>query len=165
MLTRIGVNWQEVRTACDLTSITHLIVPGGESTAVRTIGMDTGLWRKLADFQGPVMGTCMGSILMAREALSPPSQGFGMLDITVERNAYGRQIHSFSSQGSLDFSDEPFEMIFIRAPKVVRIADSVKPIAWLNGEVTGVLCGNKMALTFHPELSDDTCVHEYFLRF
>ena len=109
------------------------------------------------------MGTCMGSIMMANEIQEPKADGFSMLDIAVKRNAYGRQINSFIATGKTEFSEKPFEMVFIRAPKIVRIGDNVRPIAWLDNEVTGVMAGNKIAVTFHPELGNDVSLHKYFV--
>jgi 5'-phosphate synthase pdxT subunit len=163
VLRKSGVSYKEVRSESDLSGVTHLIVPGGESTTIRKVAKSESFWSKLASFNGPVMGTCMGSILMAKEIKSPEGEGWGMIDITAERNAYGRQINSFTSTGKIAVSDEPFEMVFIRAPKFTRIGDNVKPIAWLGDEVTGVISGNKMALAFHPELADDNRLHQHFL--
>jgi 5'-phosphate synthase pdxT subunit len=160
----LGVRGREVRNSGDIEGVTHLIVPGGESTTIRKVAQSNGLWDKLASFHGPVMGTCMGSILMARTILSPDAQGWGMLDLTVERNAYGRQINSFTARGKVAFMDNDLEMVFIRAPKIISFGEGVKPCAWLGDEVAGVISGNKMALTFHPELSGNTGVHEYFLN-
>ena len=159
----MGVTGREIRNSGDLEGVTHLIVPGGESTTIQKIAQFDGLWDKLVDFQGPVMGTCMGSILMARTILSPDARGWGMINLAVQRNAYGRQINSFAARGKIAFLDHEFEMVFIRAPKIIKYGDDVKPLAWLGNEVTGVISGNKMALTFHPELSGSTLVHEYFL--
>jgi len=159
----LGIQGREVRNSRDLQGVTHLIVPGGESTTIQKVAQFNGLWDKLVDFEGPVMGTCMGSILMARTILSPDSLGWGMVDLTVERNAYGRQINSFTARGKIAFLDHEFEMVFIRAPKIIKYGVDVKPLAWLGNEVTGVISGKKMALTFHPELSGSSQVHEYFL--
>lgn len=163
VLKTIGAETREVRNSLDLNGVTHLIIPGGESTTIRKLTLANGLWDRLVGFPGPVMGTCMGSILMAQNIQAPDSKGWGMLEMTVRRNAYGRQINSFSAIGKVAFVDEGFEMVFIRAPKIVRYSDSVKPIAWLDDEVTGVVSGNKIALTFHPELSGSSKLHEYFL--
>ena len=160
---KLGVAHKEIRSENDLSGVTHLVVPGGESTTIRKVAKSEGFWNRLASFPGPVMGTCMGSVLMAKEIESPEGEGWGMLDITAKRNAYGRQINSFTAEGKIAISDKPFEMVFIRAPKFGRIGDKVRPIAWLGDEVTGVISGNKMALAFHPELSESGCFHEYFL--
>jgi len=164
VLEKLKIECREVRNSNDLNIISHLIVPGGETTTIRQVTQHDGLWEKLSTFPRPVMGTCMGCILMADIVQDPDSRGWGMLDITIRRNAYGRQINSFTSDGKVEFIDEPFNMVFIRAPRIIRYTNSVKPIAWLDDEVTGVIAGNKMALTFHPELSRSTKLHEYFLE-
>lgn len=163
VLQALEVEYRELRNSLDLKGVSHLIVPGGESTTIRKITQLNGLWNNMADFAGPVLGTCMGSILMAKTILTPDSDGWGMLDLTIKRNAYGRQISSFSADGRIAFSDKPFDMVFIRAPKIISFGNSVKPIAWLGDDITGVVSGNKMALTFHPELSGSSKLHEYFL--
>ena len=165
VLKTINVESREVRNLGDLTGVTHLIIPGGESTTIRKIAQTDGLWEKIGQFKGPVMGTCMGSILMAKKILDPDGDGWGMLDIAIRRNAYGRQVHSFTAIGRVTFDQEPFEMVFIRAPKFTEIGKNVKPVAWLHDEVTGVVSGNKMALTFHPELTGNAVFHRYFLEF
>ncbi len=162
-LERIGIDHKEIRTGNDLVGITHLIVPGGESTTIRKISKSNGLWEKLARFEGPVMGTCMGSVIMAHEIEAPKDDALGLLDMTVRRNAYGRQINSFAADGRIKFLTEPFEMVFIRAPKITRMGKDVEPIAWLGDDITGVMSGNKIAFTFHPELSDSAGIHEFFI--
>ncbi len=163
VLNKLDVASRELRNLSDLDGVTHLIVPGGESTTIRKVAQGNGLWKPLESFKGPVMGTCMGSILMARKIQAPDADGWGMLDIVIRRNAYGRQISSFVSPGRIAFLEKPFEMVFIRAPKIVEMGPNVKPIAWLGEEITGVISGNKLALTFHPELSGSVELHEYFL--
>jgi 5'-phosphate synthase pdxT subunit len=160
---KLSVAHKEIRVADDFSGVTHLVIPGGESTTIRKVAKSNGFWGHLASFEGPVMGTCMGSVLMAKEIESPAADGWGMLDITIKRNAYGRQINSFAENGKIALSDDPFEMVFIRAPKFIRIGQNVKPIAWLENEITGVISGNKLALAFHPELSESSLFHEYFL--
>ncbi len=160
MLSTIGIESREIRRSEELNAITHLIIPGGESTTIRKVARQNGLWNKLASFEGPVMGTCMGSILMGQ--LSDGEETLGMIDMKVHRNAYGRQIVSFTAEGKLDFADNPFEMVFIRAPRIVEIGENVEPIAWLGDEITGVRSGNRLAVTFHPELTSRADVHKYF---
>jgi 5'-phosphate synthase pdxT subunit len=160
---KLGVAYKEIRSEADFSDVTRLVIPGGESTTIRKVAKSDGFWKKLASFKGPVMGTCMGSVLMAKEIESPPDEGWGMLDITARRNAYGRQINSFTGEGKTSISAGPFEMVFIRAPKFVRIGAGVKPIAWMDDEITGLISGNKMALAFHPELTDSSVFHEYLL--
>lgn len=164
MLHRLGVQPIEVRASGELENITHLIIPGGESSTIRKVTQTNGYWGGLAGFKGPVMGTCMGSILMASEIEKSDEDGWGMLDISIRRNAYGPQVHSSVVDGKAEFSAEPFEMVFIRAPKIIRMGERVRPIAWMGDDVVGVVSGNKMALTFHPELSDDPGFHKLFLE-
>ncbi len=163
VLNRLKIKNREIRNPADLDGVTHLIIPGGESTTIRKVAQSNGLWDLLSKFSGPVMGTCMGSIMMANKITNPSGDGWRMIDMTVERNGYGRQINSFTAEGKVDFSESPFEMVFIRAPKIVKIGNSVKPIAWLNDDITGVISGNKLALTFHPELTASSKIHEYFI--
>ena len=160
MLSKIGEESREIRLSGDLDGISHLIIPGGESTTIRKVAKQNGLWSKLASFKGPVLGTCMGSILLGM--LSETDETLGMIDMKIERNAYGRQINSFVADGKVKFIDSPFEMVFIRAPKIIEIGENVDPIAWLKDEITGVVSGNKIAVTFHPELSENADVHKYF---
>jgi 5'-phosphate synthase pdxT subunit len=162
-LSRIGIDHKEIRTSSELAGITHLIVPGGESTTIRKVAQSNGLWPELARFEGPVMGTCMGSVIMANRIESPADEALGMIDMTIRRNAYGRQINSLAADGRVKFSNEPFEMVFIRAPRIMKTGKNVEPIAWLGDEVTGVMERNKIALTFHPELSDSIVIHEFFI--
>lgn len=163
-LMAIGAEYREIRNSKDLEGVSNLIVPGGESTTISKIAKYNGLWEKLSQFDGPVMGTCMGSILMADTIEASKSKGWGMIDMSIRRNAYGRQVHSFTALGKIAFINGPFEMIFIRAPRIIQYDKNVKPIAWLDKEVVGVISGNKLALTFHPELSGNSKVHEYFLN-
>ncbi len=105
----------------------------------------------------------MGSVIMARGIEEPQDEALGLIDMTVRRNAYGRQINSFTADGRIKFLSEPFEMVFIRAPKITRMGKDVEPIAWLGDDITGVMSGNKIAFTFHPELSDSAGIHEFFI--
>jgi 5'-phosphate synthase pdxT subunit len=163
VLRTMGIVYREVRNPVDLAGVSHLIIPGGESTTIRKVSQINGLWEKLVNYRGPVMGTCMGSILMADFILSPDARGWSMLDMTIERNAYGRQIDSFAAGGRVAFLEQDLEMVFIRAPKIVSFGKGVSPLAWLGQEVTGVISGNKLALTFHPELSGSVKMHEFFV--
>jgi len=164
ILEKLNVAYKEIRNPQDLTGVTDMIIPGGESTTIRLVAQKNGLWERLKSFNGPVMGTCMGSILMANKIESPPAEGLNLMDMTIARNAYGRQVHSFTSFGKIDFIEEPFEMVFIRAPKIARFGKDIRPIARLGDEITGVISKNRLALAFHPELTGDTRIHQYFLN-
>jgi 5'-phosphate synthase pdxT subunit len=125
-----------------------------------------GFFEALVDFCGkkPVFGTCAGAILLAREVLSPPQRSLGVLDATVERNAYGRQIDSsiLTVQTALDGG--PLEMVFIRAPRITATGAGVKVLAERDGFATLVRQGSVLAATFHPELSVDRRVHQLFVQ-
>lgn len=144
--------------------VSAVIIPGGESTTISRLMVKNGLLdplRKLGGGEGlPIMGTCAGLIMLSREVIgATPEQRFlGLLDVRVNRNAYGRQVDSFEAPVRLSFSDEPFPGVFIRAPRIVEtLSDEVRPIAWLGDRVVGVEEGNVIGLEFHPpELTDDT---------
>jgi 5'-phosphate synthase pdxT subunit len=165
-LEELGAEVVLVKKPEQLDAIDGLIIPGGESgTFLKLLGED-GL-AKLKDFVRvkPTFGTCAGCILLAAEVENPKQAGLGALDITVRRNAYGRQIDSSIREGR--FLGEPVEMVFIRAPKIERTGKDVEVIATEGGgeDEIPVLVrkGNTLAATFHPELSDDRRIHQYFL--
>lgn len=153
-----------------LEEISAIIIPGGESTTISRLMQKNGLFepvKKLGEEGLPIMGTCAGLIMLSKEVIgATPEQKFlELLDVKVNRNAYGRQVDSFEAPIKLAFSDEPFLGVFIRAPRIVELlSDKVKPIAWLGDRVVGIEQDNVIGLEFHPELTDDTRVHEYFLR-
>jgi 5'-phosphate synthase pdxT subunit len=152
-----------------LEDISAIIIPGGESTTISRLMVKNGLFesvKKLGEEGLPIMGTCAGLIMLSRKVIgATPEQRFlQLLDVRVNRNAYGRQVDSFEAPIKLAFSDELFTGVFIRAPRIVELlSEKVKPIAWLGERVVGVEQDNIIGLEFHPELTDDTRVHEYFL--
>jgi 5'-phosphate synthase pdxT subunit len=163
-LEELGAEVVLVKKPEQLDNIDGLIIPGGESgTFLKLLGED-GL-ENLRDFvrAKPTFGTCAGCILLATEVENPKQAGLGALDITVRRNAYGRQIDSSIREGR--FLGDPIEMVFIRAPKIERVGEGVEIIATEGRDRDPVLVrkGNTLAATFHPELSDDPRIHEYFL--
>ncbi|MDV3103926.1 pyridoxal 5'-phosphate synthase glutaminase subunit PdxT [Thermococcus waiotapuensis] len=171
-LANLGVSGEVfwLRRPEQLEGISAIIIPGGESTTISRLMLKTGLFepvKKLGEEGLPIMGTCAGLIMLSKEVVgATPEQRFlELLDVKVNRNAYGRQVDSFEAPIKLAFSDEPFIGVFIRAPRIVELLSSrVKPIAWLGDRVVGVEQDNLIGLEFHPELTDDTRVHEYFLR-
>ncbi|WP_148882883.1 pyridoxal 5'-phosphate synthase glutaminase subunit PdxT [Thermococcus aciditolerans] len=171
-LENLGVTGEVVwlRKPEQLEGISAIIIPGGESTTISRLMLKNGLLepvRKLGEDGLPIMGTCAGLIMLSKEVIgATPEQRFlELLDVRVNRNAYGRQVDSFEAPIRLTFSDEPFPGVFIRAPRIVELLnDKVRPIAWLGDRVVGVEADNLIGLEFHPELTDDTRVHEYFLR-
>jgi pyridoxal 5'-phosphate synthase pdxT subunit len=156
MLRRLGAEVVEVRAPQQLEDLDGLVVPGGESTAImrliRRYGLDTALRR----FRGPVFGTCAGMIVLDREHL-------GLADILVDRNAYGRQVASFEAELDLDGRPEPVTGVFIRAPRLRDLGPGVEVLAELDGEPVLLRDGRVLVASFHPELTDDTRVHELFL--
>jgi 5'-phosphate synthase pdxT subunit len=150
--------------------IDGLVIPGGESgTFLKLLGEEG--FEKLKQFVRvkPTFGTCAGAILLATEVENPKQAGLGAIDISIRRNAYGRQIDSSIREGQLLQSslnakpDSPLEMVFIRAPKIERIGKDVEIIATEGEDTVAVKQGRAMAATFHPELSEDTRVHQAFL--
>jgi len=163
-LEELGAKVVLVKKPEQLGEIDGLVIPGGESSTFLKLLGEEGL-AKLKDFVRvkPTFGTCAGCILLATEVENPKQSGLGSLDITVRRNAYGRQIDSSIREGR--FLNEPAEMVFIRAPKIERVGDGVEVIATEGEDEVPVLVrkGKTLAATFHPELSDDRRVHQYFL--
>src|SRR5271163_4308735 len=167
MLDRIGVAHRYVRTADELTGLDGIILPGGESTTHLKVMTEEGLFEPLKKFGadgGAVYGTCAGAILLAREVHGPPQASLGLLDASVLRNGYGRQLASDVHVVQTKLRDEPIEMVFIRAPIFETIGPKVKILAEDAGHPVLVREAKVLAATFHPELSDDTAVHEYFVR-
>ena len=162
-LEELGAEVVLVKKPEQLDDIDGLVIPGGESgTFLKLLG-DAG-FAKLKDFvrAKPTFGTCAGCILLASDVENPKQAGLGALDITVRRNAYGRQIDSSIREGR--FGHLPIEMVFIRAPKIERVGKGVEVIATEGDNPVLVRHGNTLAATFHPELSDDSRVHQYFLE-
>ncbi len=161
-LEELGAEVVLVKKPEQLDDIDGLVIPGGESgTFLKLLG-EAG-FAKLRDFvrEKPTFGTCAGAILLASEVENPKQAGLGALDITVRRNAYGRQIDSSIREGQ--FLNQPIEMVFIRAPKIERIGAGVEIVATEDKDPVLVRKGKTLAATFHPELSDDTRVHKYFM--
>lgn len=166
---RAGADVCEVRTAADLESVDGLIIPGGESTTMLKLLHIEQLFEPLRDFgaRKPIFGTCAGAILLAREVTSPAQESLGLVDLTVERNAYGRQIDSRIVKLDPEPAaglDGPVEAVFIRAPIIRRLGDGVRVLLRYAGDAVLVENGHHLVGTFHPELSSDSRVHELFLR-
>ena len=173
-LEELGAEVVLIKKPEQLDEIDGLVIPGGESgTFLKLLG-EAG-FEKLKQFVRlkPTFGTCAGAILLANEVENPKQSGLGALDIRIRRNAYGRQIDSSIREGRFiqerfveekdKLADSPLEMVFIRAPKIERVGPGVEVIATEGGDPVAVRQGRVMAATFHPELSDDTRVHQSFL--
>jgi 5'-phosphate synthase pdxT subunit len=167
MLKELGAQSVEVRTPHALDSCDALILPGGESTTQLQFLQEEGLDKAIRNFVGsdkPVFGTCAGAILLAKEVKNPNQESLGLLDITVLRNGYGRQVHSDVVCGPTTLKDQPLEMVFIRAPVIERVGPGVQVLAEYAGKPTLVQKGHVMAAAFHPELTGDQTVHRRFLQ-
>jgi 5'-phosphate synthase pdxT subunit len=167
LLTSLGVESIEVRNAEQLASVDGLILPGGESTTISKLIDIFGLRDDLLAYISkgkPVYGTCAGMIMLATEVLDEASgqQSLKAMDISVRRNAFGSQLDSF--EASIEFAGAPVDVAFIRAPIVERVGENVQILSLLpDGAVVAVREGNLLATSFHPELTGDSSVHEYFL--
>jgi 5'-phosphate synthase pdxT subunit len=156
VLRRLGADPVEVRKADELEGLDGLIIPGGESTAIARLMRLYGLEEAIRRFSGPVFGTCAGMILLDRDHL-------GLVDVSVRRNAYGRQVASFEAELELVGEEEPLTGVFIRAPRVDSVGPGVEVLAELDGEPVLLREGRFLVASFHPELTDDPRVHERFL--
>ena len=165
-LTAFGVESFEIRQVRDVAGpFDGLILPGGESTTMRKLLVDLKLLRPLKDMIDgglPVLGTCAGMILLAKEISGGERACFEAMDVTVRRNAYGRQLGSF--QAFETFDGREIEMRFIRAPYVERVGKDVDVLSVVDGKIVAVRQGARLATAFHPELTDDSTVYEYFFK-
>ena len=166
-LARCGVQAVEVRKPAELADVDGLIIPGGESTTLLKLMDAWGFVPALEKFHAegrPIFGTCAGLILLARDVDNPRQFSLDFIDVGVERNAYGRQRESFEARGtaSLDGRATPVEMVFIRAPRIRRLGAGVETLARHGDEPVLAQQGSVLVATFHPELTDDPSVHEYF---
>ena len=154
-----------VRKPEDLEGLDGLVIPGGESSTFLWHLERAGFYDVLNHFvrTKPTFGTCAGAILLAAEVTNPPQKSLGALDAAIERNAYGRQNDSAILQAETSLPGGPLETVFIRAPRFSRLGPNVQTLATRDGSPTLVQQGNILAATFHPELSDDTRVHQHFL--
>jgi 5'-phosphate synthase pdxT subunit len=169
ILDELGAESKLVKKPADLAGVQGLIIPGGESTTLLKLMAPVAMRPALEQFhaQGrPIFGTCAGLILLAQET-QPHQESLGFIDIVARRNAYGRQIDSFVALGTPltdDLSAEPLEMVFIRAPKIAQVNPGVTPLAECQGEVVLARQGSVLVSSFHPELTQDRRVHQYFLQ-
>jgi 5'-phosphate synthase pdxT subunit len=161
-----------VRNLRDLENVSGIVIPGGESTTISRLILTTGMHERIVDLAKkglPVLGTCAGTILLAKEGdeqvKQTNTQLLGLLEMKVLRNAYGRQVDSFEADVNIpEIGDKLFRAVFIRAPTIERVWNDTK--AWIKYKrmIIGAKKGNILALTFHPELSDDLRIHKYFLK-
>ncbi len=170
MVESLGYECAEVRTVEQLQNVDCLIMPGGESTTMRKILKLDGLWYAIRDFAAKhaIMGTCAGLILLSKRITPGRSDEdtLGLIDIDSDRNAYGSQYHSCRQTGfvAVDGSERSFEMVLIRAPQIVRVGNGVEVLGRMGEQPMMVRQGNILALTFHPELGEDSIVHRFFIE-
>ena len=164
-LEELGAEVVLVKKPEQLDEIDALVIPGGESTTFLKLLGEEG-FRKLQEFVRvkPTFGTCAGAILLARDVLNPPQRGLGVLDVSIRRNAYGRQLDSHIIHDQTALGGDPLEMVFIRAPKFEELGPKVEVLAREGNDPVLVRQGKVLAATFHPELSADPRVHDYFLH-
>lgn len=171
-LAELGIEAPEVRTARELDSLDALVIPGGESTTMLKLLESENLLEPLRAFglERPIFGTCAGAILLARQVENPAQPSLGLVDISVVRNAYGRQVDSRVTSVRLepDFARrsgrQQIEAVFIRAPIIRRTGDGVRVLARYQGDPVLIEQGRHLVATFHPELSSDRLIHRYFLE-
>ncbi|PJF36809.1 MAG: pyridoxal 5'-phosphate synthase glutaminase subunit PdxT [Candidatus Thermofonsia Clade 1 bacterium] len=165
MLRQIGANPIEVRKAEQLADLHGLIIPGGESTTISRVARASGLYEPLREFAArkPTWGTCAGAILLAKRVTGQEAH-LGVMDIAVTRNAFGRQIDSFSTELLVEGFERPLRAVFIRAPIIESVGAGVRVLARLpDGRIVAAQQGHLLATAFHPELTPDTRLHTYFL--
>ena len=161
---RAGAQAVEVRTAQDLDAVDGLVIPGGESTTMLKLLEIEDLFEPLREFgaKKPIFGTCAGAILLASEVLNPPQPSLALLDLTVERNAYGRQIDSRIAR--IEIEGRPTEAVFIRAPVIRRVGPDANVLATYLDTPVLIEQGRHMVATFHPELGADSSIHRHFIE-
>jgi 5'-phosphate synthase pdxT subunit len=165
-LTRAGAHAVEVRSAADLEGIEGLVIPGGESSTMMKLLEEEKLLDPLREFgrEHPIFGTCAGAILLASEVGNPPQASLRLMDMDIERNAYGRQLDSRIAHLKPQGMEGDLEAVFIRAPIIRRVGSDAKVLASYQGDPVLVEQGRHLAATFHPELTEDSRVHLMFLQ-
>jgi pyridoxal 5'-phosphate synthase pdxT subunit len=164
---KLGVEPVEVREVEDLEGLAGMIVPGGESTAIGNLMVSSGLLDGVRSFYykgGPVWGTCAGMVLAASATTGPRQPLLGLMNALVERNGFGRQVYSFEQDLDVEGFEEPFTGVFIRSPFFEDVGPGVEVLSEIDGKVVAAQGENILVTAFHPELTDDTRFHEYFLR-
>jgi len=167
MLDRLGVKWTYVRCPEDIDGVAGIILPGGESTTHVKVLREEGLWDALQQFYsrgGSLFGTCAGAIVLAKEVHNPAQASLGLLNVSILRNGYGRQLASDVHEGKTELSGQPMEMVFIRAPIIESTSEGVEVLAKDAAHPVLVQQGRILAATFHPELTNDPTVHRHFVE-
>ena len=163
-LERAGAHASEVRTSRELQKLDGLVIPGGESSTMLKLLTEEQLLEPLREFgaRKPIFGTCAGAILLAKDVTNPVQTSLGLVDMSIERNAYGRQIDSRIS--SIEINGKPREAVFIRAPIIRRVGPEAKVLATYQNQPVLVEQGKHLVATFHPELTADESIHRHFVE-
>ena len=167
MLDKLGATSIYIKEKSQLEEVDGIILPGGEGTAMGKLMREFNLLEPLKEKieNGmPVFGTCSGLILLAKKLVSDDTVHLGVMDIAVKRNDYGRQLGSFKYLGSIKGIEKKIEMVFIRAPYVETVGEEVEILGEVEGKIIAVKEKNMLGISFHPELTEDTTLHEYFLN-
>ncbi len=163
---RMGMKGEVVPIRKKMGDVDALIIPGGESTTISSLMIKTGVFDEIKKVENdiPIMGTCAGCILLAKKIDDSKAVPLGLMNMEAVRNAFGRQNESFQCMLDIDGFGKPFPAVFIRAPVIKRVWDGCTPMAKIDNKIVMAREDNKIALAFHPELTDDTRIHEYFLE-
>ena len=164
MFAKIEVPAERVIYPEQIAQVDGLVIPGGESTTMSKILDEMQLRTAIREFSGPIFGTCAGAILLSEDGGDPRVQSLARISIGMKRNGYGRQVDSFREPVLLTFDQEPFPGIFIRAPRIGYLGNKVNQLGRFQDEVVLISNQNTLLATFHPELSDDSRIHQYFIR-
>jgi pyridoxal 5'-phosphate synthase pdxT subunit len=168
MFESLGAKVTEVRLPEHLQGLQGIVIPGGESTTMAKLMVSYGFVKALLEFYkggGAIWGTCAGAIAISKDIVGYPEQPrLNLMDIAVERNAYGRQVASFETDVPVETFDSPFHVVFIRAPRIAKVGETVKVLASFKDDPIMVQQERLMATVFHPELTNDPRIHRYFLE-
>jgi len=164
ILDLLKVNSEIIKYSDQIDSCDGLIIPGGESTTMLKLMDESDMWGKLKQFPGPMFGTCAGAILLSNGSEDNRNKTLGRVPVRIERNAYGRQVESFTQQIVLSFDKKFYPAVFIRAPKISHYGKEIVVLGRLNNQAVFIRYKNNLMTTFHPELTEDTRIHEYFLN-
>jgi 5'-phosphate synthase pdxT subunit len=166
ILNKLGIEGVEVRKKMDLRDIDGIILPGGESTTMGKLLIDLGIMdtlKAMIEDGFPVFGTCAGMILLAKSLANDEKVHLGIMDIIVKRNAYGRQLGSFNCKAPVKGIGEDVEMVFIRAPYIEACGDGIEVLSRIDGNIVAARHGNILVTSFHPELTSDYRMHQFFI--
>lgn len=164
VLSKLNVRTKIIRYSEELNECCGLVIPGGESTTMTKLMEEMDLYDRIANFQGVIFGTCAGAILLSTDASDPKVRPLKRVPVKIKRNAYGRQVDSFTAPINLTFDPQVFKGVFIRAPKFEEVDRNVEVLGTFNNEPVLIKYGKNLLATFHPELTPDPRIHQYFIK-